>query len=377
LPEKKQGEKSKSSFEDIIDCIGLPDIPNLEAMGFLNMTEKYGNYNKKYKASYGKMRIRSPYKDSWAGHWELAGWEMDKEMDISYWKSAFKEDIISNFENKLHYKVIGNKTFLRRDDVLPTFIEEHKKVDDSVIVLTEEGVESIRTFGIYALMDKISLNELYSLCDMAANSLKEYRGIFGRIGARPLVQTENGKISVPHNLRKDFLIFDPPKGTVLEPMEQSGIGCFSVGKVSDMFRGYHITDSIQTSSNYESIRGILKYMEKVKKGVIWGNLNDFDAKYGHYFDQQGWVKGLEEFDLQLKVLIDKMQKDDLLIICSDGHGCDCTYSGIHTYEYSPLIVYSHLLNSDYLGNENYLNDIAATIADNFELNYKCNGKSIV
>lgn len=261
--------------------------------------------------------------------------------------------------------------------MLPMYIEEHMKTERSIILLTEEGIESIRTFGLYALMDKIPVEELYQICELAAEKLQLFNKIFGRIGARPLVMTKDKRIDVPHNKRKDFLIFSPPENTVLEVLEEYGIGCYLVGKVSDMFRGRHITDSIQTRSNAESMDGILKYMNIIYKGVIWGNLNDFDAKYGHHFDKKGWNAGLKEFDIRLKELLANMKDDDLLVICSDGHGCDCTYTGAHTYEYSPLIVYSPLMESGSLGYNNKLNDLAATIADNFEIPYKCNGNTLL
>lgn len=113
-------------------------------------------------------------------------------------------------------------------------------------------------------------------------------------------------------------------------------------------------------------------MNKVDdKGLIFANLNDFDAKYGHYFDTQGWSDALEKFDRDLDKIKSLMKEDDLLIICSDGHGCDPVYTGLHTREYSPLICYHKNIEfGKYLGDEKKLCDIAATIVDSLPLVYR-------
>lgn len=101
LPEADHNVQNKSSFEDIIDSIGLPQIPTLKSLGFLNMTEKYGDEKGKFSACYGKMRVQSPFKDSWAGHWELAGWRMNNNMDTSYWTNGFSSTIVQQFEKDI------------------------------------------------------------------------------------------------------------------------------------------------------------------------------------------------------------------------------------------------------------------------------------
>lgn len=135
---------------------------------------------------------------------------------------------------------------------------------------------------------------------------------------------------------------------------------------------------ISTRTNEESMDEIIRYADRVDTGLVFGNLNDFDAKYGHYFDTRGWINSLEEFDRNLNCLLSKTKDDDLLFICSDGHGCDPVFTGIYTREYSPLIMYcKNIKNNIYLGIDNYLNDIAATISENFGLNFKCKGKNLL
>lgn len=85
---------------------------------------------------------------------------------------------------------------------------------------------------------------------------------------------------------------------------------------------------ISTRTNEESMDEIIRHADRVDKGLVFGNLNDFDAKYGHYFDTRGWINSLEEFDRNLNCLLSKIKDDDLLFICLDGHGCDPVFTGI-------------------------------------------------
>ncbi|MGO0916281.1 hypothetical protein ACTPEM_24145, partial [Clostridioides difficile] len=44
------------------------------------------------------------------------------------------------------------------------------------------------------------------------------------------------------------------------------------------------------------------YMKQDNKGLIYSNLVDFDSKYGHRRDPEGYKKALEEFDSRLPAL---------------------------------------------------------------------------
>ena len=104
------------------------------------------------------------------------------------------------------------------------------------------------------------------------------------------------------------------------------------------------------------------------KGFLFVNLVDFDALWGHRRNPEGYAKGLEEFDVQLGELLKYIKEDDLLIITAD-HGNDPTHAGTdHTREEVPVIYYSpSLTNQKELDKGNTFADIAATIADNFEV----------
>ena len=88
---------------------------------------------------------------------------------------------------------------------------------------------------------------------------------------------------------------------------------------------------------------------------------------------------LEELDVEIPLLLNKLDKDDLLIITSDT-GCDLIKNEIgNTRENVPVIIYSrHLKESKMLPILDTKADIAATITNNFDIdNYTTFGKSFL
>ena len=104
----------------------------------------------------------------------------------------------------------------------------------------------------------------------------------------------------------------------------------------------------------------------MNKGLIFTNLVEFDSKWGHRRDLEGYAKGLEEFDIRLGELLSEIKDDDLVIINAD-HGCDPGFKGTdHTREYIPVLIYSKKLSAGKnLRIRESFADIGATIAENF------------
>ena len=96
------------------------------------------------------------------------------------------------------------------------------------------------------------------------------------------------------------------------------------------------------------------------------NLVDFDSKYGHRNDVDGYGKALSYFDAQLPRLLEKLRKDDLLIITAD-HGCDpSTPSTDHSREYVPVVVTGpQVAEGVNLGTGECFADTGATVLDWF------------
>ena len=378
LPDaKKYGDINKSCLDDVMEKENGAFIPNLLNLGLINLSDYFKKTTKvtKLTGCYSKIRMKSCFKDSWAGHWEIAG--VDVQNDYSqYCDKGFSDEIIQKFEKATGLKVLGNEAILHREEAINKVLDIHKKDKKSVIVLTEKGKETIRTFCIYISKDNMSLEEQYDLCKKTTEILKNTPGI-QRIGARP-IEISNDNWIVPHPDRKDFLMFDAPDNTILQKLSEKKIGVYTTGKVSAMFRGKGIKEDNYARTNDEVHSQMIKYLDEVSNGLIFGTYNDMDCMFATAKDTKSWKKSLEDLDIKISEITTKMKSDDLLIICADGHGADPVYTGLHTREYSPLLVYSKKIkNTKHLDNVMYLSDIAATIADNFEIKDFNNGNSFL
>ena len=99
--------------------------------------------------------------------------------------------------------------------------------------------------------------------------------------------------------------------------------------------------------------------------------------YGHRNDIDGYAKALNYFDNQLPRIIEKLKKDDVLMITAD-HGCDPgTESTDHSREYIPLLVYGDNVKAGVnLGTRKTFADIASSVLPIFELKDELDGESL-
>ncbi|HEY8834818.1 MAG TPA: hypothetical protein VIM09_04485, partial [Chthoniobacterales bacterium] len=116
----------------------------------------------------------------------------------------------------------------------------------------------------------------------------------------------------------------------------------------------------------EGMQRIADEWERLEDGLIFANLVDFDMLYGHRRDLAGYAGALDQFDQWLGEFTAQVLRDDLVIITAD-HGKDPTYRGTdHTREQVPLFVL-HQNETRPLGVRKTYADVAATLADYFEL----------
>ncbi|MEK7241256.1 MAG: phosphopentomutase, partial [Planctomycetota bacterium] len=120
----------------------------------------------------------------------------------------------------------------------------------------------------------------------------------------------------------------------------------------------------------------LSWMEKDVQGIIFTNLIDFDMKYGHRNDPEGYARCLEGFDRRLPEILGSLRGGDLLAITAD-HGCDpTTPSTDHSREYVPLLVCGPGLGKPKsLGIRGSFADLGATLAEALSLPPLACGKS--
>ena len=369
LPDAEQfGDKGANTLLHISEKMNGLNVPNLKKMGLGHIFPIKGVSKVDQPiASFGKMNEVSVGKDTMTGHWEIMGLKVN--IPFNTFPEGFPKDLIDRFEERTGRKVIGNKP-ASGTEILDELGEEHMKTGAVIVYTSADSV-----FQVAAHEEVVPLEELYRICEIARELTLDPQYAVGRVIARPFLG-KPGDFKRTAN-RHDYSV-KPPEKTVMNFITESGLDSIAVGKISDIYAGEGVTESLKSKSNMDGVDQTIKALKKDFKGLLFTNLVDFDMLYGHRRDPIGYGKAIEEFDQRLPEIIDALREDDLLLLTAD-HGNDPTHPGTdHTREYVPVIAYSKSLKGGVdLGILNTFSDIGSTVADNFEVQGTKNGASFL
>lgn len=358
-PDAKQfndeGADTLGHIADVMDGLHMPNLGNLglsnirKIKGIAPSINPIGHYTKMQEASNGK--------DTMTGHWEIAGLRIDTPFRT--FETGFPAELIEKLEQKTGRKIIGNKP-ASGTAILDELGEEHLSTGALIVYTSADSV-----LQIAAHEEVVPLDELYNICKIARELTLDDKYMVGRVIARPFIGEPDAFVRTAN--RHDYAL-KPFGRTILDELKDASYDVISLGKISDIFDGEGITDSIRTVDNDDGMKKLVETMDKNFHGLCFLNLVDFDAKYGHRRDPQGYGKSLEAFDKQLGEVLDKLRDDDLLIITAD-HGNDPTHHGTdHTREYVPLLIrHNDIEAGENLPVRKTFADIGATVAENFTI----------
>lgn len=342
-------------------------MPNMRKLGFFNIDGvDIGEKEKNPTGSFARMEELSKGKDTTIGHWEIAG--IVSKAPLPTYPNGFPKAVIEEFKKRTNRGVLCNKPY-SGTDVIRDYGEKHLQTGDLIVYTSADSV-----FQVAAHEKIVPVEKLYEYCKIAREILQGENGV-GRVIARPFTG-EAGKFT--RTVRRHDFSLEPPKVTMLDQLKEEGYDVLSVGKIIDVFAERGITEYVRTTGNEDGIQKTLAYMEKDFEGLCFTNLVDYDMLYGHRNDVDGYAKALTYFDLQMPKLLQRMRKDDVLMITAD-HGCDpSTPSTDHSREYTPLLMVGESIPSGInFGTRKGFCDIAATILKLFDLTPECEGSSIL
>lgn len=353
------GDFGANTIAHIAEHEGGIKLPVMESMGYGNITDILGV--KKVdnpKGYYGKMDEASNGKDTMTGHWEMMGILTENPFK-TFTDHGFPKELIDELEEKTGHKVIGNYA-ASGTEILKELGEEHIKTGAMIVYTSADSVLQIACHEEY-----FGLDELYRCCEIAREICMKPEWMVGRIIARPFLGKTKDTFKRTTN-RHDYAL-SPTSRTTLDELKDKGYSVVSIGKIKDIFNGCGITDAYKNLSNHNGMEHAFSVAKQDFTGLVFSNLVDFDALYGHRRDPKGYHDAIEEFDRDLKTLMDLLNDDDLLMITAD-HGNDPTWSGTdHTREYVPILVWGKKLKGGNLGTRRSFADIGATIAENFNV----------
>jgi len=347
------GDEGANTLGHILESAPDLRLPNLESLGLRELMtghRSHGSYTT-YKSSYGVLQERSAGKDTTTGHWEIAGVILEEPFATF---ERFPDELVRAIERDAGVQFIGNYA-QSGTTILAELGAEHVRTGKPILYTSADSV-----LQIAAHEQVIRIDRLYDICTVARQHADRFR--IGRVIARPFTGPE-GNFSRTSR-RHDFSM-EPPR-TILNAISENGQAVIGIGKISDIFAGQGITESFPTGGNAEGMQRIAEEWEQLEGGLIFANLVDFDMLYGHRRDLTGYAQALEQFDQWLGKFMAQILPDDLVIITAD-HGNDPTFRGTdHTREQVPLFVL-HKNETRALGVRETFADVAATLADYFEL----------
>lgn len=341
-------------------------IPNLKKIGFLDTLNM--NEDSSVEAYYTIAKPINGGKDSLNGHYEMMG--IKNEFPFKTFNNGFTYDILAGIEEVTGRKIIGNKC--ANSEEIINELGERQISYASLIIYTSADSD----LQVAAHEDCIPIETLYEYCDRIRNLSTKNDWKIARIIARPFTGTPN-KFKLLNSARKDYAV-NPPKKSILDSLNENNYNVIGIGKVNEIFNRQGINKVIKASNNAEATNKLLDIMDKKFTGLCMVNLQDFDSLYGHTRDVEGYAKAIEELDVNIPIILNKLELDDLLIITAD-HGNDPTFKGNdHTRENVPVIIYGrNLKNPKILPAFETFANIGATIAENFEVNPPEIGTSIL
>ena len=361
----KYGDEGSNTLGNVAREVGGLNLPVLEQLGIANVVEVAGlSPVAAPLACYGRMAEAADGKDTITGHWEMAGVVVSEPFRT--YPDGFPKHIIDEYSRRIGREVLGNYA-TSGTEVIEALGEEHLQTGKPIVYTSADSV-----FQIAAHEEIIPLEEFYKICQEARDLLHgDYK--VARVIARPFLG-QPGSFARTHN-RKDYAL-EPEVPTVLDALAGQGKHVISIGKIKDIFSGRGISESHKTKDNEHGISTLVDVVSQGNGDLVFTNLVDFDMLFGHRNNAQGYAQALEQVDTGIGRVLEVIKDDDVLIITAD-HGCDPTFPGTdHTREYVPLLVYGKGIKAGVdLGTRKSFADVAATVAELLEIDYKCPGTS--
>lgn len=322
------------------------------------------------EASFGTMAEVSAGKDSTTGHWELAGLVLDAPFPT--YPDGFPEEVVRAFLRETGTAGVLANHPASGTEVIAAYGDEHVRTGWPILYTSADSV-----FQVAAHVDVVPLATLYAWCAAARERVCVGKHAVGRVIARPF-HGQAGAYARLDEARRDFSLA-PPRPPLQQQLQAAGVRTVAIGKVGDLFGNVGFDEVVKTRSNEEGVARTLEALRAADaRTFVWTNLVDFDQRYGHRNDAEGFARALEAFDRALPTLLEALPPGGRLAITAD-HGNDPCFPGTdHTRERVPLlVVHQGGTNGLPLGNRATFADHAASVAAHFGVPYEGAGMSFV
>jgi phosphopentomutase len=345
------GDEGSDTLGNCSRAVGGLRAPNLESLGLGHLTKIQGVAPRAEPGTaHGRLTERSAGKDTTTGHWEVCGIVLDRPFPL--YPQGFPPEVIEPFERRIGREVLGNRP-ASGTEIIAELGQEHLRTGRPIVYTSGDSV-----FQVAAHVDAVPLEQLYEWCRTARSLLVGEHEV-GRVIARPFEGSPGAFVRRPE--RRDYSV-EPPRPTLLEFCVGSGVAVYGVGKIQDIFAGRGMTEAVYSNSNDHGVDLTIEYLRRPGPSLVFTNLVDFDSKYGHRNDPEGYAHCVEAFDARIPELLEPL--DGGVMFITGDHGCDpTTPSTDHSRENTPLLAAGLPGEPVDVGVRESFGDLGATVAE--------------
>jgi phosphopentomutase len=345
------GDEGSDTLGNCARAVGGIAAPNLGALGLGKLTAIEGVEPLAVPGSaHGRLTERSAGKDTTTGHWEMAGIVLGRPFPL--YPNGFPPGIIEPFEREVGREVLGNVP-ASGTEIIQDLGEEHLRTGRPIVYTSGDSV-----FQIACHVEVVPLEQLYAWCRVARGLLVGEHNV-GRVIARPFDGEPGSFWRRPE--RRDLSVA-PPGPALPEVCQGAGVATYAVGKIRDIFADRGFSEASYSDSNDHGVDLTIDYLRRPGPALVFSNLVDFDSKYGHRNDPEGYARAVEALDARVPELIDAL--DGGVLLLTGDHGCDpTTPSTDHTRERTPMLAAGLPGGPFDIGTRGCFGDLGATVAD--------------
>jgi phosphopentomutase len=351
------GDEGSNTLANTARAVGGLEAPHLADLGLGLLCDIDGVPPRAGAGTaHGTLTERSAGKDTTTGHWEMSGVVLQEPFPL--YPNGFPPEVVEPFEAGIGRGILGNVP-ASGTEIIARLGEEHVRTGRPIVYTSGDSV-----FQIAAHTDVVPLPTLYEWSRIARRLLTGRHRV-GRVIARPFTGGPGSFVRRPE--RRDFSV-PPPTSTLLDRARDAGVAVYGVGKIRDIFAGQGLTEGRYSESNDDGIDITIGYLRRSGPSLVFANLVDFDSKYGHRNDVQGYARCIEALDRRIPELLAALHGGVLFL--TGDHGCDpTTPSTDHSRERTPMLSAGlHGAAAD-VGVRACFGDLGSTVADLLGVDY--------
>jgi len=345
------GDVGSDTLGNTARAVGGIRAPHLAALGLGTLTAIEGlPPGGAAGTAAGRATEVSAGKDTTTGHWEMMGIRVDRPFPL--YPDGFPASIMGPFEARIGTPSLGNVP-ASGTEIIERLGAEHLRTGAPIVYTSGDSV-----FQIAAHTDRVPLETLYAWSLIARDLLTGPHAV-GRVIARPFDGEPGAFRRRPE--RRDYSL-PPPGPTTLDALATAGVPVVAIGKIRDVFVGHGIDSWSYSDSNDHGVDLTVEALREPGTRLVFTNLVDFDSKYGHRNDPDGYARAVEAFDARVPDVLAALGGGVLLV--TGDHGCDpTTPSTDHSRERTPLLAGGLVGGPHDIGTRGSFADLGATVAE--------------